>query len=105
MAETGEKEFLFIIIISFSRSLLQLMWKFEWNQKCVVSLWQWSHKLEQRVIAAWVRYTQCTRRKAERYGAAMQRHRDWLLTAGVRQWMKVREGSGGEGGGMMELVS
>lgn len=41
------------------------------------------------MVAAWLGYTECRRRKAERYGAAMQRHRDWLLTAGVRQWMKV----------------
>jgi hypothetical protein len=64
----------------------------ETRQKGVVSLWHWSHRLEQRVLTAWLQYAAERRRKAQRYAKAMERHRAWLQGLGVRQWIRVSGG-------------
>ena len=79
------------------------MCELQCQQKRVVSLWHWSHVLEQRVLLAWMQHTALRRAKAQRYAAAMERHRTWLLEMGVREWIRVRgrvrrEQIGGGGG-------
>lgn len=61
----------------------------ECKEKGVVSLWHWSHVLEQKVLRAWLLYSCEKRRKAQRYAGAMERHRSRLLAVGVRQWITV----------------
>lgn len=65
------------------------MYELQCKQKGVVSLWHWSHMLEQKVVRAWLHYVAERKRKAERYARAMSRHRAGLLGLGVRQWIRV----------------
>lgn len=65
------------------------MCELQQKQKGVVSLWHWSHRLEQKVVRAWLLYVAERKRKAERYAQAMNRHRAALVGLGVRQWIRV----------------
>ncbi|XP_074657195.1 protein SFI1 homolog [Tubulanus polymorphus] len=61
----------------------------EENSKTAVALWQWSLTLQAKVFAGWKRYFEESRRKRQRYEAAMEERRRDLISNGLRRWLRM----------------
>ena len=81
------------------------------RKKSVLALWHWGQSLQRKVtlhfscwsrsvsislhtycvqaLVCWLMYAMNRKRKAERYAAALRRHRSRLLLIGVTQWIEV----------------
>ena len=70
--------------------IVQLMHTMIMRKKDSEALWHWSRVLESKVMTAWLLYAIQKKRKRERYGQAMERHRKRLVKIGVKQWIRVR---------------